>query len=86
MKSLQERRDGAKERQEEYNSLTTVQKILKLDIRFGDGKGAVKERAKLALQLIKESEGRVPKVSEEIVLGQGAQRIPKKAYQKPKKS
>lgn len=79
MKSLQERRDGAKERQEEYNSLTTAQKILKLDIRFGDGKGAVKERAKLAAQLVKESEGRVAKVNEPEV------KI-KKKYQKPKRS
>jgi hypothetical protein len=78
MKSKEIRKAEAVERQAEYDKLTITQKILGLDLRLGGGKGAVKQRAKLALQLQKESEGRVPKVDKP--------EEKKKPYQKPKKS
>lgn len=54
MKSKEIRKAEAVERQAEYDKLTITQKILGLDLRLGGGKGAVKQRAKLALQLQKE--------------------------------
>ena len=52
-------RDGtrfvqAKERQEAYDSLSTLDKIALLDRRLGAGKGAKKQRARLAKALAKE--------------------------------
>ena len=47
MKDKEQRQAEAKERQEGYASLTKEQKIGMLDRRFGEGKGAVKERAKI---------------------------------------
>lgn len=41
------RREEASERQKQYDDLTPAQKLEKLDIRFGVGKGATKERARL---------------------------------------
>lgn len=79
MKSKDIRKSEAVERQQEYNKLTTTQKILGLDIRLGGGKGAIKQRAKLALQLQKESEERVPKP-------ENKSEDKKKPYQKPKRS
>lgn len=73
MKSKELRKKEALERQKDYNSLTIAQKVLKLDIKLGGGKGAVKERAKLAL---KATEPIAEKPAEK----------PKKNYQKPKKS
>lgn len=73
MKSKELRQKEALERQKDYNSFTIPQKILKLDIKLGGGKGAVKERAKLALKAVEAiTEKPVDK--------------PKKNYQKPKKS
>jgi hypothetical protein len=41
------RREEAKERQEKHDSLSIVRRIYKLDVKFGFGVGAKKERAKL---------------------------------------
>lgn len=65
MKTLDTRKVEAQERQLEYSKLTVSQKVLKLDLKLGGGIGAVKQRAKLAEQAIKESEGRVAKVKTE---------------------
>lgn len=65
MKNKQVRREEALDRQKVHNALTISQKILKLNLMFGEGKGAKKERAKLALASIKESEGRIAKVKKE---------------------
>ena len=73
MKSKELRQKEALERQKDYNSLTVAQKVLKLDIKLGGGKGAVKERAKLAR---KAAEPIAEKPADK----------PKKNYQKPKKS
>ena len=43
--------EEAKERQAAYNKLTVSEKIAKLDKLFGKGKGAIKERIKLAKKL-----------------------------------
>lgn len=50
-----ERQEGAKARAAEYAKLTTQQKIDRLDVAFGKGVGAAKERAKLAKLLTKKS-------------------------------
>lgn len=44
----------AKQRQEEYNKLTTAQKITKLNLKFEEGYGAIKERLKLSNLLLQE--------------------------------
>ena len=51
MKDKEQRRAEAQERQEGYASLTAEQKIGRLDRLFGEGKGAVKVRAKIATAL-----------------------------------
>lgn len=78
MKSKELRQKEALERQKDYNSLTVAQKVLKLDIKLGGGKGAVKERAKLAFQAAQSV-----KTSEPEVVGESKKRKP---YQKPKRS
>lgn len=40
-------REAAEQRQADYNKLTTLQKIERLDRNFGPNQGAVKQRAKL---------------------------------------
>ncbi len=86
MKNLNTRRIEAQKRQEEYDKLTTSQKILKLNLLYGEGKGATKERKRLAELLIEESKGIVTKTNTgEIPSGVGNS-IKKKPYQKPKKS
>ena len=48
MKSRKAKRvEAAKLRQEAYDKLTPHQKIAKLDEKFGQGNGAVKQRLKL---------------------------------------
>ena len=76
MKNKELRKKEALERNQEYQALSTTQKVLKLDLKLGGGKGAVRQRKKLAEASIKESEGRVAKVAQEN----------KKPYQKPKRS
>ncbi len=44
----QDKRQGADERQEAHDKLTTEQKVAKLYKKLGKGLGATKERAKLA--------------------------------------
>lgn len=44
----------AQERQEAYDALSTLDKIALLDRRLGAGKGAKKQRARLAKALAKE--------------------------------
>lgn len=73
MKSKEQKQKEAIERQKDYSTLTVAQKILKLDIKLGGGKGAVKERAKLA------------RIAVEPVAEKLAEK-PKKNYQKPKRS
>jgi hypothetical protein len=82
MKSKQERQEEAKKRQEEYNKLTTKQKLLKIDLKIGD-KGAKKQRAKLInifmLEPLTET-GSIPSGTGDSINKK------KKPYQKPKKS
>lgn len=82
MKNKDVRRSEATERNKDYKTLTISQKILKLNLRYGIDKGAIRQRARLAQELIKES------VFFNIapIPGEGRQREPKKPYQKPKKS
>ena len=44
------RREEAKERQEAYDKLTNAEKLAKLDMLFGKGLGATKQRAKLSIK------------------------------------
>lgn len=81
MKNKTQRKEEALERQKDYNTLTTKQKIMKMDLKFGEKGGGKKQRNKLNQKLLKE------KAEEGIITpGAGPQRIPKKNYQKPKKS
>jgi len=48
-----QRRKEAEERQKAYDNLTTQQKLDRLDKKFGKGKGAAKERARLEKKLNK---------------------------------
>lgn len=48
MKSKQAKRDEAQTRQEKRKALTATQQISKLDKKLGKGKGAKKERKRLA--------------------------------------
>lgn len=81
MKTSEQKKKEALERQAEYNKLTPAQKLLKLDITFGEGKGAKNERAKLLLLQVKEANSQG-----QAIPGVGNQRPQKKPYQKPKKS
>ena len=75
----------AVERKAEHDKLSIQQKIQKLDLRFGGGIGAVKERQKLAEKLQKLNSS--PKQTEtQEVKESGNVRDRKKPYQKPKKS
>jgi hypothetical protein len=65
MKDKETRKREAQERLSEYKSLTNTQKVLKLDLKLGGGNGAVRQRAKLAQESVKESEGRVPKAEKQ---------------------
>lgn len=47
MKTKQEKRQEAVERQAEYDKLTIRQKIKRLDEQFGTGQGAEKQRLRL---------------------------------------
>jgi hypothetical protein len=76
MKNSEIRRKEAQIRQAEHDSLTASQKLTKLDLRFGGGVGAVKERAKLKLEIETEKQSKVEEVK----------KTEKKPYQKPKKS
>ena len=46
-KTIEQKRNEAKERQEKYNNLSIKERIAKLDKKFGKGIGAKKERTKL---------------------------------------
>lgn len=48
MKTKEQKKTEAAERQAEYDKLTPEEKIAKLDKKFGNGKGANKERARLS--------------------------------------
>lgn len=80
MKTIEKKREEAEKRSKEYNSLTAKQRLIKLDLQFGEGLGARKERARLALKIVQETNSQG-----EATPGQGDQR-PKKNYQKPKRS
>jgi hypothetical protein len=47
MKTKEKKQEVAKANQETHDKLTPQQKIAKLDAKFGVGKGAKKERARL---------------------------------------
>ena len=47
----EQRRKEAIERQEAHDKLTVQQKLDRLDAKFGAGKGAARERARLEKQL-----------------------------------
>ena len=49
----QQRINGAKLRQNSYELLTLEQRLIKLNAKLGYGKGAIKERAKIAKQIAK---------------------------------
>jgi len=58
--------EAAQERQEAHDKLSTKEKIAKLDMCFGVGLGAVKERARLTISLNKEIlKAQIPVVQEE---------------------
>lgn len=85
MKSLDQKRTEAKERQEAYSSLSTKKKLLYLDMKFGENKGARKQRAKLKLQLAQEQiSSQQSSKSDNSSNNPGV--IKKKPYQKPKRS
>lgn len=94
MKHKSIKRAEAKERQTHYNELTTAQKLLKLDLKFGDGKGAINQRFNLTLSLFRESTGREikelsdlrTKVREEGKIPKTLTIRSKQYYQKPKRS
>lgn len=82
MKNKRTKKEEALERQKEHNSLTIKQKILKLDIRYGEGKEANAERTRLTELLLKE-QSNVNKVN----ITDKTEEVKKKTpYQKPKKS
>lgn len=54
MKSKADKREEANKRQDESNKLTTRQKIDLLDKKYGKGKGAERQRARLNKKLEKE--------------------------------
>jgi hypothetical protein len=58
------RRQEAKQRQEEYNALTPRQRLDKLDMKFGAGVGAKKEREKLMRHSPKSANREVVKTEE----------------------
>lgn len=76
----QQRVESAQKRQAEYSKLSTNQKIVLLDMKLGEGKGAIKQRAKLARiqELAKEVSNNSSKVDKAVV--------EKKPYHKPKRS
>ena len=78
MKNKEIKQKEAVQRQEDYNKLTLSQKVTKLDLMFGGGKGAAKERAKLASKI--EFAKQIDQVQIKAVNSD------KKSYQKPKKS
>lgn len=79
MKTSEQKKKEALERNAEHSKLTTAQKLLKLDITFGEGKGASKERAKLALAALEDEKAKATVQKTEA-------KKDKKPYQKPKKS
>jgi hypothetical protein len=76
MKNKETRKKEALERQADYDTLTPQQKVLKLNIKLGEGLGAVKQRRRLAFQL--NGVINTPEVKTD--------KLKKKPYQKPKKS
>lgn len=78
MKNKADKVKSAQERVKDYATLTTAQKLVKLDMKFGIGLGAAKERLKLAAKLI--AEKTVVKVQEK------SEAKSNKPYQKPKRS
>jgi hypothetical protein len=55
---IEQRREEAKVRQAESDTLTPEQRLARLDEKFGKGQGAVKERAKLlaAIEKVKQEQ------------------------------
>jgi hypothetical protein len=80
MKTLEVKKKEAEVRNSAHGKLTAAQKLLKLDIMFGEGKGAAKERAKLAIDIKVEANNNA--TAEKIE----AKKADKKPYQKPKRS
>ncbi len=88
MKTLEQKKKEALQREVEYSKLTPEQKLLKLNLRLGDRNGAIRERVSLDKQIqIQNARG----ISREEVIDErtgkpyigGNQRKP---YQKPKRS
>ena len=77
MKNKTTRKKEASVRTQEYLTLTSAQKILKLDLKLGNGVGAVKERKKLDNVLVSTPKEKFTKIIITEV---------KKPYQKSKKS
>lgn len=84
MKNKQTRKQEASIRTEEYKTLSTSQKLMKLDLKLGGGKGAAKQRKRLTMKL---EEERSHAQTGTIPSGVGDSINKKKApYQKPKRS
>jgi len=54
MKTKRVRQEEAEQRQNEYSTLTQVERLAKLDAKLGAGAGAVRERKKIAKVLAAE--------------------------------
>lgn len=52
-RTREEKREAAEKRNAEYAALTPAEQLKLLDARLGPGKGATKQRAKLAKQIQK---------------------------------
>ena len=84
MKTKEQKKQEAKERQEKYNQLTPRQKLEYLDKKYGKDQGATKERIKL-LELIKYNDADkvvLPKKKVKSKKGQNTLREKKKARKK----
>lgn len=86
MKASKNRRaEEAKVRQTKFDALTFEQRIAKLDKIFGRGKGAVKERAKIAKQIEKRDQPKEKIIEIIIPVNEDGNRIELIEIAKPKK-
>lgn len=65
-KSLEQKKTEAAARQEAYNALTPAQKLERLDKAFGAGKGAARERARIAKKMAKPSGETAPATADPV--------------------
>lgn len=84
MKSKDLKKVEAVERQKIYDKLTGSQKITKLDLKYGKGFGAIKERAKLTKTLNLKVESSVEKSKTKPVFASKAEERRWEHHQKQK--